>query len=142
MRPLIRLATLACTLALALVAASALRAQDPEPTDADKAFFRDLKRAVLAGDRAWIAEHICFPVRAVIDGRSRMIANAADFDAAYAQIMTLDMVNAIRRANAESLVRTTRGIMVGDGEIWLGEDPAPAAGTAPKVCIIAFGNVD
>lgn len=141
MRPLFRSLTLVLTLALA--ATSLLRAQDgPDPTEADKAFFRDLKRAALANDRAWIAGHVCFPVRAVIDGRSRMIANAEDLGTAYTQIMTLDVVNAIRRQTPESLVRTTRGVMVGDGEIWLGEDPAVPAGEAPKVCIIAFGNAD
>ncbi|MBE2213222.1 MAG: hypothetical protein IAE82_05065 [Opitutaceae bacterium] len=141
MRPFLRFATLAFSLALA--ATSLLRAQDgPEPTDADKAFFRDFKRAVLAGDRAWVSGHVCFPVRAVIDGRSRMIANAEDLDAAYAQIMTLDVVNTIRRQTPEALVRTTRGVMIGDGEVWLGEDPAVPAGAPAKVCIIAFGNAD
>lgn len=141
MRPLFRSLTLILTLALA--ATSLLRAQDgPDPTEADKAFFRDLKRAVLANDRAWVSGHVCFPVRAVIEGRSRMIANAEDLDAAYAKIMTLDAVNAIRRQTPEALVRTPRGVMVGDGEVWLGEDPATPAGTPPKVCIIAFGNAD
>ncbi len=128
-------------LTLTLAAATLLQAQEgPEPTEADKAFFREFKRAALAGDRAWVVSHVCFPVRAVVEGRSRMIANAEEFEAAYAQIMTLETVNVIRRQTSETLVRTRYGIMVGDGEVWLGEDPATPDGTEPKVCITAFGN--
>ena len=128
-------------LTLTLAAASMLHAQEgPEPTEADKAFFRELKRAALAGDRAWVVGHVCFPVRAVVEGRSRMIANAEELEAAYPQIMTLDTVNAIRRQTSETLVRTRHGTMVGDGEVWLGEDASTPDGTGPKVCIIAFGN--
>lgn len=139
MRHLLRPLILA--LALASSAAALLHAQEgPDPTGADKAFFRDLKRAVLAGDRAWVAGHVCFPVRAVIEGRTRMIANAEELDAAYVQVMTLETVNAVRRTTPESLVRTPRGVMVGDGEIWLGEDAAVPEGAPPTICIVAFGN--
>lgn len=128
-------------LVVALFAASFIHAQEgPEPSDAEKAFFRDFKRAVLAGDRAWIGAHICFPVRAAMEGRMRMIANAEEFESDYGQIMTLDVVNAIRRQAPESLVRTRQGVMIADGEVWFGEDPATPAGKEAKVCILAFGN--
>lgn len=124
-----------------LTAASLLHGQDgPEPTPAEKAFFRDLKRAVLAGDSTWVINHVCFPVRATVEGRTRMIANSEELTAVYPQIMTLEAVNAVRRQSAESLVRTRQGIMIGDGEVWIGEDPAVPAGGEPKVCILAFGN--
>lgn len=128
-------------LVVTLAAASLLHAQDgPEPTDAEKTFFRELKRAALAGDRAWVTAHVCFPVRAMVEGRTRVIANAEEFEAAYAQIMTLETVNAIRRQAPDALVRTRQGVMVGDGEVWLGENPAGPAGAQPKVCVLAFGN--
>ena len=124
-----------------LTAASLLHGQDgPEPTDAEKEFFRDFKHAALAADHAWIATHVCFPVRAQIEGRARMIANAEELEAVLPQIMTLDVVNAIRRQSAESLVRTRQGVMIADGEVWIDGDPTSPASGAPKVCIIAFGN--
>jgi hypothetical protein len=128
-------------LVLALASASLLPAQDDrEPSDAAKVFFRDFKRAVLAGDSAWVVGHACFPLKAVIDGKTRVIANAEEMTAAYGQIITLESMNAIRRQTPETLVRTRYGVMVGDGQVWLGEDPSTAEGAPVKVCIIAFGN--
>ncbi len=124
-----------------LTATSLLHGQDSgEPSPAEKAFFRDLKRAVLAGDSAWVIGHVCFPVRATVEGRTRMIANPEELAEAYPKIMTLEAVNVVRRQAPESLVRTRQGVMVGDGEVWIGEDPAVPAGNEAKVCILAFGN--
>jgi hypothetical protein len=129
MHPLFR----SLALILTLATASMLPAQEgPEPTEAEKTFFLELKRAALAGDRAWVSGHVCFPVRAVIAGRTRMIANAQEFETAYAGIMTLETVNAIRRQAPEALVRTQHGVLVGDGEVWLGEDPSTPEG-APGI---------
>lgn len=128
-------------LLIACAAAAALHAADgPEPSDAEKAFFRDLKKAALEGDRAWVIAHVSLPVRVTIEGRARMLATTEELEAAYPQIMTLDAVNAIRRQSSETLVRTRQGVMVGDGVVWLDEDPATPAGKEPRICIVAFGN--
>lgn len=130
-------------LLFAVASASLLQAQsDREPSNEAKAFFHEFKRAVLAGDSAWVVARTCFPIKAVIDGKSRMIVTAAEMTAAYSTIMTPDKVNAIRRMTPETLVRTGHGVMVGDGMVWLGEDPSTPVGAPVKVCIIGFGNSD
>lgn len=134
---------LSLALLLAAVPVSVSRAQDgPEPTEADRTFFRELKRAALAADRAWVTAHVCFPVRVNIEGRSRMIVNTEEFGAAYTQIMTVDVLTAVRRQAPDTLVRTRQGVMIGEGEIWFEENPAKPAEGEPGICIIAFGNTD
>ncbi len=136
-----RMKRLLCSLLLLAALVAPVRGQDnPDPTDADKAFFREFKRAALAGDRAWVIAHVCLPVRATLDGRTRMIATTEELDAAYTQLMTLDAINAINRQTPETLVRTRQGVMIGDGLVWFDTDPATAPGAESKICIIAVGH--
>jgi hypothetical protein len=124
------------TLSLALLAVFALRAEGPQPvSDSDKAFFVDLRKAVVNSDRAWIADHVALPLRVHLDGGTRLITTREEFLQDFDQIMKIRIVAAVHKQSSETLVKTNRGIMIGDGEIWFAPDSGEgdAAATAPPV---------
>jgi hypothetical protein len=134
------------TLSFTLLAALLVRAQEPQPVSTgEKAFFIDLKKAVVNNDRAWVADHVLLPLRARLGDQKKLITTREEFLQDYDQIMTLLVVSAVHKQSSETLVKTKRGVMIGDGEMWFAADfeGEPPAGTIPsevRYVIIAIGS--
>lgn len=127
----------AAAAAALLFATPAFSAAERYPlTPADRAFFADLKKALRAAEREWLAERICYPLLVQIDGEERSIASRDDFLKDYASIMPVSVAAVVDQQTADTLLKTERGIMVGDGEIWFKEaSPLSAVAKVSSHCI-------
>jgi len=87
--------------------------------------FRDvfdrLKQGVAAGDKAAVAALVVYPLEVTIDGRKRKIGNAAQFVDSWDRIVTPDIAQAIARQEYRDAFVNWQGLMVGDGQVWIGD---------------------
>ena len=124
MRPLYTLAALAVLIAPAIGQTDAatdavldLEMGDHVPF---RAAFEAIKAAVAAGDAVALAEYIPFGEAINVDGQPRVFADAAAFAAAYGDIFTPDIVEAVLTQSYATLFVNSEGVMFGNGEVWLG----------------------
>jgi hypothetical protein len=118
---------LSLALAFVLGAASVVRAaDDASVSNDDKAFFAELKKAALTHDAAWVGAHVAFPLHVRVDEQPLSIRTSEEFVQNYDRIMTVEIVNTVRKQTAEYLFKNTRGVMIGDGEIWFAQQPEDA----------------
>lgn len=86
------------------------------------AFVRELQKAVRADDRAWLADHIQYPLRH--HGRmATIIRDRSDFMRNYATIVSDRLRRAILAQEPDKTFENWQGMMVGDGShnMWLRE---------------------
>lgn len=119
-------------------------AADDAISDSARAFFLELKRALLAGDREWVAAHVCLPLQPHLGEPRAAILTKEEFLKNYERFVTVAVVDAVRRQSSETLLHDEHGVMIGDGEIWFAEFPHAAAGqpSARTYCISAFGPAE
>jgi hypothetical protein len=111
---------LAAGLLLLAIAGGVAPAQTDAP--AKPAAVRDLQRAVRDHDRAWLADHIRYPLR--YHGRTvAVIRNRSDFLRNYDSVISDRLRNAILIQDPERVFENWQGMMVGDGthNMWLRE---------------------
>jgi hypothetical protein len=77
------------------------------------------QQAVRDGRKADVAAFIRYPIRVEIDGRKRTIRSSRAFVRDYDEIMTPDIVAAVKSQKYADLFVNDRGIMFGDGEVWV-----------------------
>lgn len=90
-------------------------------TETDRAFFLELKKAVLNRDASWLAERLALPMRVQTDLGRLTLSTPQDFVENYDQAMTTTVLQAVRRQTSDTLVKNAQGVMIGDGEIWFAE---------------------
>jgi hypothetical protein len=133
---------LSLALAFVLGASSVVvrAADDASVSSDDKAFFAELKKAVLAHEAAWVGAHVAFPLHVRVDEQPLSMRTSEEFVQNYDRIMTVEMVNTVRKQTAEYLFKNTRGVMIGDGEIWFARQPDDAEldHGKPRYLIIAI----
>lgn len=86
------------------------------------AFVRELQNAIRADNRAWLADHIQYPLRH--HGRiATIIRDRSDFVRNYATIVSDRLRRAILAQEPEKTFENWQGMMVGDGShnMWLRE---------------------
>ena len=66
-----------------------------------------------------VAAFVRYPIVVRIDGHKRTIGSSAAFIKAYDQIMTPDIVAAVKGQKYEDLFVNYQGVMFGDGEVWI-----------------------
>ena len=84
------------------------------------AFVRELQKAIRADDRAWLGDHIQYPLRR--HGRiATVIRNKSDFVRNYATIVSDRLRTAILAQEPDKVFENWQGVMVGDGShnMWL-----------------------
>ncbi|MDH6348894.1 hypothetical protein [Brevibacillus sp. 1238] len=86
-----------------------------------EAFFRKLQEAVQAGDKRQVAKKVHFPLRINKDGSSRYIRDEQQFLAEYDQIFSDKVKKALLVQNVQETFVNAEGVMVGNGELWLGQ---------------------
>jgi hypothetical protein len=125
---------LAASLVLIAIAGGVVRAQTDLPPK--PAAVRDLQRAVREHDRAWLADHIRYPLRyhgrtiAVIRDRNEFLRN-------YDRLVSDRLRNAVLMQDPERVFENWQGLMVGDGShnVWL-RDSGEGAQTRYEIVTI------
>jgi len=87
-------------------------------TDEDRVFLEQLQNAVANDDRAWIADHVRYPIDATIGGKTLNVERADDFLAHYDEIINQRVHDAIMAERFETLFKNWQGTMIGRGEVW------------------------
>jgi hypothetical protein len=77
------------------------------------------QQAVAEGSREDVAAFVRYPIVVQVDGRKRTIRSAAAFVVAYDQIMTPDIVAAVKSQKYGDLFVNSEGVMFGDGQVWI-----------------------
>jgi hypothetical protein len=86
------------------------------------AFVRELQKAIRADNRAWLADHVQYPLRH--HGRIAMIIrDRSDFVRNYATIVSDRLRTAILAQEPDKVFENWQGVMVGNGNhnMWLRE---------------------
>jgi hypothetical protein len=90
-------------------------------TVSDKAFFEQIKKAVLADDVEWFSEAVSYPI-VLRPGKGEIkLKNKNDFKEHAALIFTTHRKSVVRNQLPDSLFKNWQGVMIGDGEIWFSE---------------------
>jgi len=87
--------------------------------DEVETFVRTAKRAILTGDKQWLATHIQHPVLRVLPKGYPIVKNAALFIKYFDQIFTPKFKAKIKEDYTTNLFTKNGAVMLGDGEIWV-----------------------
>lgn len=77
------------------------------------------QQAVAAHDAEAVARMAAYPFSATIDGKPRKIQDASAFVAAYDQIVTPAIAKIVTGQKYAELFVNGKGVMFGNGEVWL-----------------------
>ncbi len=84
-------------------------------------YFANLKRAVAKGNLDAVAKRVSYPLAVnQANGKRRSILNEKQFLKEYNSIMTSKVRNALASQNVNDVFVNYRGVMIGDGELWIG----------------------
>ncbi|WP_322906287.1 hypothetical protein [Paenibacillus campi] len=84
-------------------------------------YFANLKRAVAKGNLDAVAKRVSYPLAVNgANGKKRSILNEKQFLKEYNSIMTAKVRNALAQQNVNDVFVNYRGVMVGNGELWIG----------------------
>jgi len=86
-----------------------------------EAFFGQLQKAVKRGDKNEVAKNVKYPLRVNKEGASRFVHNEKQFLTEYDLIMTGKVRQALLQQSVTNTFVNDQGVMVGDGELWLGQ---------------------
>jgi hypothetical protein len=81
-------------------------------------FLTSLQRAVRAGDRGAVARLVHYPLRVNSGGQSRFYRDSAALRADYERIFTPQVRRAILDQRLDRLFGSSRGLMIGNGQLW------------------------
>jgi len=81
-------------------------------------FLTNLQRAVRTNDRGAVAKLVHYPLRVNSDGKSRLYRDSAAVRADYERIFTPQVRRAILDQRFERLFGSSRGLMIGHGQVW------------------------
>ncbi|MBN2892871.1 MAG: hypothetical protein JXL97_13470 [Bacteroidales bacterium] len=94
-------------------------------------FVRELRANVQNKNN--LSEMISYPIKANINGTKTEIANKESFVENFDQIFNKKISSAVKKSNYYDLFCNYQGVMIGDGEIWMGLVDG-------KIKIIAINN--
>ncbi|HVX82660.1 MAG TPA: hypothetical protein VHB23_14920 [Devosiaceae bacterium] len=125
-RGIARAVLIAMMLAGSAAAASADEASVNAAIDADlgdhalyQTTISAFQDAVANRNKQDVAAFVRYPIVVTINGHKRTIRSSAAFVAAYDQIMTPDIVDAVTKQQYGDLFVNDQGIMFGNGEVWI-----------------------
>ncbi|WP_312117183.1 hypothetical protein [Brevibacillus reuszeri] len=84
-------------------------------------FFAKLQAAVEKGDKHLVAKKIKYPLRVNKEGKNRFVHDEQQFLTEYDQLLTSKVKQALLQQKVADTFVNAQGVMVGDGEIWLGK---------------------
>jgi hypothetical protein len=91
-------------------------------TKRDKAFFEDMRKAILADDMNWLSTNlVTYPFDCGV-GKSKIILRSKkDLRKHASRIFDAALKATVRNQSPDSLFKNWQGVMVGNGEIWFSE---------------------
>jgi hypothetical protein len=98
-------------------------------------FLADLQHSVAVDDRAHVAEMVRFPVSITVSGKSMTLRNRDQLLKYYDVAFDAKVKGFIAKQKASELFCDWKGLMIGQGEIWIG-----TAGKSSHLRIIAINN--
>jgi hypothetical protein len=133
-----RLGTGLLLAALLLLPLSSTRA---DPVDPTPVFIAELQNAIRNDDKAWLADHLHFPVNYF--GKTDHIIKSKDwFLRHYATLIGPELKKNILAQKPENYFKNYQGVMVGDGglNIWVEDFGDEGAGIPARFEIITINN--
>lgn len=109
-----------------------------------RAAFDAIQTAVAEDDKAGFAAWVSYPIALTADGEEATIEDAAQFEADYDLILTDEIKAAISEQKWQDLFVNYKGIMFGNGQVWLNgicKDDACAAFDARVVTIQSTADI-
>jgi len=83
-------------------------------------FVSDVKKAVLKGDKIWLAANLFYPLKVRISEKFNLnLKNKNQFLLQYDKIFTADFKSALSETFSHNHFNNYQGVMIGDGEIWI-----------------------
>jgi len=87
-------------------------------TTSDKAFFEQIRNAILTDDIDWLANSIAYPIVLRLPGNEITVRNKHDLKKRSKLILNERMKSVVRTQSPDTLFKNWQGVMIGDGEIW------------------------
>lgn len=85
-----------------------------------ESFMERVKRSILNGDKQWIADHVEYPITTKLNGQKEItIQNRQELIKNFNQIFHSQFKERIKKHPTINLFFNNRGLMLGDGEIWI-----------------------
>lgn len=84
-----------------------------------EAVINALQKAVAAHDAAGVAELVSYPIGVSVNGKETHIKSAKAFAEHYDGIFTPSITKAVTDQKYEDLFVNYKGIMFGDGQVWI-----------------------
>lgn len=91
-----------------------------EDAAAFEQYFNSLKQLIARDDKKAVADSFIYPVSIVIDDKKTTFQNADEMVAQYDKVFTDKVKEAVAKQKVEDLFVNYQGVMVGNGELWLG----------------------
>ena len=84
-----------------------------------KAFFNEIKRTVVSGDKRAVSGMIAYPTTVDLPGvKNKKVRTRAEFEANFEAIINQKVVKAVQDQAYANLFVNWRGVMIGNGEVW------------------------
>lgn len=93
---------------------------DTGTDDEVEGFMKQVRDAILNGDKAWLAARIRYPLSTTLDGsRNIVIKNSRQFSDNFGRIVHTAYKEQVRGFCICNLFGNYRGVMLGNGQIWI-----------------------
>jgi len=110
------------------------------PDSVAEHFMQTAVTKILAKDKQWVSENIFYPLNTTYLGKQGVtIRDAAELLANYDQIFYPAYLSSFTSVCFCGLFHNYRGVMLGSGELWIGQVPS-APGNKPRLVINAVNN--
>jgi hypothetical protein len=108
-------------------------------TEGDKSFLAQVVNAVQKKDVAWIAQHMLYPLCVTNSNNTQLVKTEKEFEKILSREITDSISAKIVDAAQQPIFKNWRGVMIGDGILWLTEYGSDAHGPWTQG-ILAIGN--
>ncbi|MCA6482497.1 MAG: hypothetical protein IM540_05500 [Chitinophagaceae bacterium] len=110
------------------------------PDTVAEAFMQTAVTKILAKDKQWVVNHTFYPLETSLLGKKGItIRNAAQLLSLYDKVFYPAYLSRLRSVCFCGLFHNYRGLMVGRGELWIGQLPA-GVGKTPRLVINGVVN--
>ncbi|MBU3675811.1 MAG: hypothetical protein FGM54_01315 [Chitinophagaceae bacterium] len=101
------------------------RYRDTKQSDAAvEAYMKKVKMAILEGNATWLSTQVNYPYKVTgADGKTKNLKTKAEFMANYKYVVSESLKKRIADICTCNLFSNYRGIMLGNGEVWINERP-------------------
>src|SRR5262245_4071958 len=80
-------------------------------TDEDKAFFAQLREAVVKNDRPWVADHVSFPLSVTTKSAKKILRTRQEFLSDFDRIFDTTLKRVLESQEPDRLFKNWRGVM-------------------------------